>query len=313
MILPSEVRERVVVSGIVWDLTGPRLRCVAPTSNRVSMVPLLEQRISYRCLSPGVRHCTGWFDCNGPYEARFVPCEELQPIAHGRQCAQCRARDGFDAIHQAHLGVPLKVGLRAYLAQPHFLYVAVIADGTAKVGTAAECRRWVRLAEQGAAAAEYVARTRDGFTVRQIEDALSARLGLRQQVRRDHKVRALASPEPLERLRTAVAALADNARETLTAMSTSDGTELLRGMSWTLPSAADAFFDDIGQTVFPEPLFEREHGFRVVGALGSIVLVETSLTAGGQRYVADLATLTGASIAFGDFHSKLRPMQAALF
>lgn len=313
MPLTSEAREHVVVSGVAWNRTGPRLRCVVRTTKRVSMVPLLEQRISYRCISPGVRHCTGWFDCDGPHEARFMPCDDLQPIAHGRQCAQCRARDGFDAMHQAHLGVPLKVGLRAYLAQPHFLYVAVIADGTAKVGTAAECRQWVRLAEQGAVAAEYIARTRDGFGVRQLEDTLSARLGLRQQLRREHKVQALASPEPLEQLRSTVAELADTARKALTAMSMPIGTEILEGALWTLPTAAEAFFGAIRHSVFPESLNEREHGLRVFGALGSIVLTETSLTPGGQRYVADLGTLAGACVEFGDFHSSVRATQVSLF
>lgn len=313
MPLTSEAREHVVVSSVAWDRTGPQLRCVARTTKRVSMVPLLEQRISYRCVSPGVRHCTGWFDCNGPHEARFIPCDDLQPLAHGRQCAQCRARDGFDAIHQAHLGVPLKVGLRSYLAQPHFLYVAVIADGTAKVGTAAECRQWVRLAEQGAAAAEYVARTRDGFAVRHLEDALSARLGVRQQLRRNHKVQALASPESLGQLRSTVAKLGNAARDALTAMSMPDGTEMLHEASWTLPTAAEAFFTGIRHSVFPESLTEREHGLRVVGALGSVVLAETSLTPGGQRYVTDLGTLAGACIAFGDFQSNLRATQVSLF
>jgi len=309
----SEQNEPLIVSGIPWRVDGPTLRCIGKTSRRVSLLPLIGQRLSYRCVSSGVRYCMGWFDCDGPREARFVPCVDLQTITSGKQCAECRARDGFDAIHQAHRGVPLKAALRAYLAQPHYLYVAVIADGTAKAGTATDCRRWIRLAEQGAAAAEYVARTRDGFAVRHLEDAISAELGVRQQVRGAQKVTALASPEPLESVRAKVAVLADAARRALGTMHVPEGTEILAGERWEIPACATEFFSNGRHTPFPERLNEREHGFRIQAALGSVVLAETSVTSSGRRYIADLSTLVGSCIELGDFSSALRPTQDALF
>ncbi|WP_256127635.1 hypothetical protein [Arthrobacter sp. SDTb3-6] len=118
-------------------------------------------------------------------------------------------------MHDFHRSGIGPAGLKAYLAQPHWLYVATFADGTVKVGTASQRSKWSRLAEQGAIVARYVAHARDGSVVRVLEDAVSAGLGLTQFVRGTAKFAALLQPRPGAELEAANAAAAGTVRDFL--------------------------------------------------------------------------------------------------
>ncbi|WP_288023795.1 DUF2797 domain-containing protein [Arthrobacter sp.] len=142
------------------------------------------------------RYCLGFSVVLGPNDAEHHSCPTLQAAERGYQCGSCFARDDFRFMHDSHrrgIGPP---GLKAYLAQPHWLYIATFADGTVKVGTASQRSKWSRLAEQGAIVARYVAHARDGSVVRMLEDAVSAELGLTQCVRGAATFASLLQPKP---------------------------------------------------------------------------------------------------------------------
>nr|WP_321164498.1 DUF2797 domain-containing protein [Arthrobacter sp. Soil763] len=99
--------------------------------------------------------------------------------------------------------------------QPHWLYVATFANGASKIGTAADLRKWNRLAEQGAVTARYVARAADGRVVRILEDQVTRDAGLPQQIRSAAKAAALTAPPPETTLEALNARAAAAVRELL--------------------------------------------------------------------------------------------------
>ncbi|MGA9870759.1 MAG: DUF2797 domain-containing protein, partial [Rhodococcus sp. (in: high G+C Gram-positive bacteria)] len=103
-------------------------------------------------------------------------------------------------MHTVHRGGFVSKSLEPHVMQPHWLYIATFANGVHKVGTAANTRKWGRLAEQGAICAEYVAWAVDGKVVRLLEDRVTEELQVRQAVRSSAKAAALALPVDTERL-----------------------------------------------------------------------------------------------------------------
>ena len=83
-----------------------------------------------------------------------LPVPAGQGAERGFQCGACFARDDLRHMHDFHRSGHAPAGMRDYLAQPHWLYIATFADGTTKVGTASERSKWRRLAEQGAVVAQ---------------------------------------------------------------------------------------------------------------------------------------------------------------
>jgi hypothetical protein len=212
-------------------------------------------------------------------------------------------------MHDFHRSGIAPAGLRSYLAQEHWLYVATFADGASKVGTASSVRKWARLAEQGAVAAHYVARAQDGRVVRVLEDAVTAGAGLPQQVRSRAKAAALLAPLPGSRLRTINAALADGVR-TLLAGSSQDGFEPVRE-EWVPPATGDLLLTGSPRHAYPHALDGGTHGLSVRSVLGGFALVRTDGTK--LDFVVDLGALKGKRIRFGDFSSAPSPVQDQLF
>jgi hypothetical protein len=206
----------LIFLGVDWtDPATPHLR-VAPLQ-RGAPARLLpyNQAWSYRAVADQPRRCTGYFDLAVTPPAH-VTCRDLRVVARGVQCPTCRHREGFTAAHTTHrqgasaAAVPDHV--RQYLTQPHQLYLDVFADGTSKVGTAAQSRLHSRLAEQGPVAAVYVARGTDGAVIRQAEALVADRfVALRKSVTTRRKLTSLQqSPIDTESLRRDLDGLAEN-------------------------------------------------------------------------------------------------------
>lgn len=85
---------------------------------------------------PG-RWCLGHQLIKDRTHRTLVPCPTGSLIARGTQCAPCEAADQSRPMHEFHRTGRASPGLRDYLDQPHWLYVATFAQGTTKVGTAA--------------------------------------------------------------------------------------------------------------------------------------------------------------------------------
>ena len=170
-------------------------RCACRTLAAPSPTLTLDAgtRLGFRLAAAG-KHCLGHHKVHGPADRDHVLCPDRAPAARGSQCERCFVLDDSRLIHDFHRGGRVPPGLRAYLMQPHWLYVATFANGASKVGTASHPRKWNRLAEQGAVVARYVARAEDGRVVRLLEDMITRDAGLPQQVRAAAKAAALRRP-----------------------------------------------------------------------------------------------------------------------
>ncbi|MCQ9166109.1 DUF2797 domain-containing protein [Arthrobacter sp. STN4] len=212
-------------------------------------------------------------------------------------------------MHDFHRSGIGPAGLKAYLAQPHWLYVATFADGTVKVGTASQRSKWSRLAEQGAIVARYVAHARDGSVVRVLEDAVSAGLGLTQFVRGTAKFAALLQPRPGAELEAANAAAAGTVRDFLGTAGV-DGFEPV-SEQWERSAFADAVARPGQRIAYPLPLASGEHGVRLNAMVGSYALVSVDDTE--TVFLADLAALKGRKIDFGNYTTDVPAFQESLF
>ena len=177
------------------DGGSPVLRLQDPAGGFNELGLDAGSRLGFRLAAAG-KFCLGHHKVHGPADRDHVLCPDRAPAVKGSQCERCFVVDDSRLIHDFHRGGRVPPGLRAYLMQPHWLYVATFANGASKVGTASHLRKWNRLAEQGAVVARYVARADDGRVVRILEDMVTRDAGLPQQVRSAAKAAALAAPAP---------------------------------------------------------------------------------------------------------------------
>lgn len=300
-----------LVRGITWSADGPALALTTDDGGlRLPLGPglWLRFRVEYGAGVPA-RYCLGFSVVLGPNDAEHHSCPTLQAAERGYQCGSCFARDDFRFMHDFHrsgIGPP---GLKAYLAQPHWLYIATFADGTVKVGTASQRSKWSRLAEQGAIVARYVAHARDGSVVRMLEDAVSAELGLTQFVRGAAKFASLLQPKPEAEL-DAVNATASDAAHAFLSTCALDGFETVTERFDLGPFAAAVARSD-RRIAYPLPLSCGEHGMRLDSMVGSYALVALDDT--GTAFLADLAGLKGHKIQFGDYATEVPALQESLF
>jgi len=207
------------------------------------------------------KRCLGHHKVHGPADRDHVSCPDRAAAARGTQCGPCFAVDDSRLIHDFHRGGYVPPGLRSYLMQPHWLYVATFANGASKVGTAANLRKWHRLAEQGAVVARYVARADDGRVVRVLEDLVTRDAGLPQQVRSAAKAAGLTAPPPAAALDERNSRLAARVRVLLRGAG-QEGFEVV-DERWLRPALADAACTPAARHAYPHDLGSDAHGFRI--------------------------------------------------
>ncbi|MHA7277835.1 DUF2797 domain-containing protein [Arthrobacter sp. Hz1] len=309
---------RFLCRGVSWHRDGPALELATPDGAQTELkLPVVgsAQRdgvdLGFRVLSGyGERHCLGFHSVCGPDSRDHTACPQQATAERGYQCGRCFARDDLRFMHDVHRSGVAPDGLLSYLAQEHWLYVATFADGTSKIGTASNLRKWHRLAEQGAVVARYVARADDGRIVRVLEDAVTRHVGLVQAVRSAAKTLALVSPLPPGRLDGINAGFAASVRHLLT-----DGLDLpgfrVADQRWEAPSSWSHVLSAVGAQPYPHNLAAGEHGFRVEALVGPTAL---SFIGGSDvPLLADLSRLKGRRIELGRYCSVVPEVQAALF
>jgi hypothetical protein len=298
----------MVFLGIDWaDAERPVLR-LAPATGGASILVPWDAPLRHRSTASMAKRCCGYFDVSTT-PPTHIACERRRRASQGTQCAECRSAEGFTTAHQAHLGGALPPHVRAYLDQPHWLYLAIFADGSCKIGTAAASRKRTRLAEQGAYAALFVARATDGIAVRQAEAAVAERFQLAQAVPTSRKLRAVQTQVDGDALTARVGDLAETTAPYLSQYATSAAavTSLDNLEPWLRPPCATALFDRTPVERYPFDLTVGEHTLTPVAVSGSVM----ALTSGGpalhrndRLYAVDLSTLRGRiieiAIAFCD-------------
>jgi len=309
---------RYLVHGVFWD--GPATAPAQPDAGHAVLrlqdgggtftdMPLgAGTRLGFRIAARG-KFCLGHHKVHGPKDRDHILCPARAEAARGSQCGPCFAVDDSRLIHDFHRGGRVPTGLRAYLMQPHWLYVATFANGASKVGTASNLRKWHRLAEQGAVVARYIARAEDGRVVRLLEDLVTRDVGLPQQVRSAAKAAALAAPESAVELEAVNRRLAGEARA-LIAGAGGGGFEVV-DERWNRPALAADACAPAARHAYPHDLGSGAHGFRVDSLSGSIALA--ALDGSGLEFVVDLGQLKGRMIEPGDHGSDVPAVQEALF
>ena len=302
---------RYLVHGVFWPAppaSCPVLRMQAPDGTFHETALDGGTRLGFRLAAEG-KSCLGHHRVHGPARRDHVLCAGPSPAARGNQCERCFVADDFRLMHDFHRGGGVPPGLRSYLMQPHWLYVATFANGASKVGTASDNRKWQRLAEQGAVAASYVARAADGRVVRILEDLVTRDAGLPQQVRAAAKAAALAAPAPASRLRAHNAALATTARHVLSGAG-EDGFDVV-DESWNRPGLAERLCSGTARHAYPHALASGQHGFTIRSICGSFVLA--AVDDADLEFVLDLGQLKGRSIELGEYSSEVPAVQETLF
>ncbi|MCC9192576.1 DUF2797 domain-containing protein [Arthrobacter sp. zg-Y916] len=294
--------------GTGWDRDGAFLRLSDPAGQPAALRLGHGAELRFRIRSEAPRYCLGY---ELVHEEGRKPraCPDQAAAERGYQCRRCFFADEGRLVHNSHRGGDLPAGLRSFLARPQWLYIATFADGTTKVGTAADQRKTLRLTEQGALAAQYVARAANGLQVRILEDAVSSGLGLPQAVRSGHKCASLAAALPDTVLESINAGHADDAR-TLLLDREQQGFDVVKE-AWTRPEAFDAVLQNPGAGLYPLPLGAGEHGLVLRGMLGSTALAATDDV--GLSFLADLTALKGQRLELGAYSSALPALQEPLF
>jgi hypothetical protein len=294
--------------GIAWTPAGPRLRLAAPDGTPEDLPVTQGSRLGFRVVDPQ-RYCLGSHRVLSAGERTHVPCRLQAPAERGHQCVNCFLNDDLRFMHDSHRSGRAPEGLLAYLAQPHWLYVATFANGASKVGTVAQVRKSLRLAEQGAVAARYVARARDGRVVRVLEDAVSGNTALTQAVRGAAKFAGLLAPLPLAEVDLLNSGHAATVRDLLAAVQV-EGFDVV-DEQWQVPALAAPVLDDGVKRGYPGSFASGDHGFIVEGLLGSVAAAR--LQEGGPIFLMDLGGVKGRRIAVGDFVSEKPVVQEPLF
>ncbi|SEB61046.1 DUF2797 domain-containing protein [Streptomyces melanosporofaciens] len=296
-----------VCHGVTWATGDPRLLLAPLPGGPLAYVEIMNQRLGYQVSGTG-RWCTGRYRFVDTHRVEAVACPDRAAAEQSGQCARCAGQDDFRFAHQFHQGGHAPVALTAYMAQPHWLYLATFADGTTKVGTAAESRKRSRLDEQGALVATYLTKSPDGRAVRFLEDALTRRLGLPQTVRAAAKLRALAELRDLAPVLSSHEKELARAAEALADMNIPAVWE-----AWTPPSEGDLLRTaGTERALYPHDPREGEHGLVPLACAGSQVLAVLDSN-DDLPYLLDLGTLKGRRITLGPFSSPSAAVQSALF
>ncbi|MCO4256867.1 DUF2797 domain-containing protein [Pseudarthrobacter cellobiosi] len=309
---------RYLVHGVFWDGApaqtvrhdggSPVLRLQSPSGDLREVSLEAGARLGFAVADHG-RFCLGHYKVHSASSRDHILCPASARAVKGKQCERCFVLDDSRLIHDFHRGGRVPDGLRTYLLQDHWLYVATFAGGASKVGTASHLRKWNRLAEQGAVVARYVARAEDGRVVRLLEDMVTREAGLAQQVRSAAKAEALAGPLP--------AAALDGINERhAAAVRTLLGQAAVEGFStvdelWVRPAQAAGLCASTARHTYPHPLEQGKHGFGITALSGTNALASVAGT--DAAFVVNLGRLAARTIVLGDFASEVPAVQESLF
>lgn len=299
--------------GSSWDSDGPVLSLALPDGRAAPVRLEAGTELRFAVLDGGAgggaRFCLGASVLDSEGQRRQLPCPGQYPAGRGYQCESCFTRDDLRHMHQSHRNGYVPRALEPYLAQPHWLYVATFAGGRTKVGTASDRRKDLRLAEQGAIAAQYVARADNGRVVRVLEDRVTAVLGLVQAVRSGAKAAELARHGAVDGLQSTNDRHAAAARALLAADTGLRGFEVVQ-QRWQPPARSAAVLE-AGALPYPLGLHSGEHGLIISAVLGPTALVRVD--GSEEHFLADLSQLKGRRLVMGPYRSCLPALQAVLF
>ncbi|WP_334123927.1 DUF2797 domain-containing protein [Glutamicibacter sp.] len=263
-----------------------------------------------------LKFCLGYITMNRDGSRNVLPCPKNKALRTGTQCESCRRLDHSKFMHHFHKTGEAPEGMRKYLEQPHFLYIASFAHGATKVGTTSTQSQWTRLAQQGAVIARYIARANDGTAIRVLEDLVTEHVGLSQQVRQKSKIKGLVGWElDYQQLDVTNEQAANQARDFLATQRGLEnyGVQLLDQL-WEQPSFARPVIDAWNTRslhAWSSTVAGSRHKLRIRGVLGQSVMADSG--EGTTLRLLDAAELKTREVELSEERGEFQEEQSALF
>lgn len=299
----------LTIVGVEWSDGEPTVRAFEGNATESTHVELVGLRLNYRAGPDSPRQCLGRPEVT-EQGSRHLDCSHA-PESGQRQCTRCAIAEATFAsnLHHAHTKerASIDAAFRVHLAKPNVLYLAGFRDGSIKVGTSAVGRRYGRLAEQGAWSARISVEASDGYAVRDLEDQVTAELGLPQSVSARRKLDGMATPVPDVRLEVELSRWRSMVGELVEA--SNDERFVALDESWRHPRARADAWDHIH--LYPLDPATGQHDLEVVEACGRLVAVRRP--GSSDTFVFDLQRVYGVQLELGQFTSDELAVQDSLF
>jgi hypothetical protein len=300
--------ETVYVVGVSWRENFSYLNVVLGDQTERHYVPAAGLHMSFKVDQQKARRCLGYAQ-RSHEDITYVACKNVPEL--GRLCASCNKSDKIQSanLHQAHRRdmALMEPKIKQYLEHPHRLYLAIFRDGSTKVGTTRGANGGQRLIEQGAWFAHYVALANNGFEIRELEDLLTASIGLKQAVNSTRKVMGHMQPLEDEILRSKLSEIQSASNDVLDERWSDSVSQL--NVSWSNPATELTTWTRTAK--YPSPLDAGTHDFEIDSMIGRLAGI--SMLGFPQTLIADLYSLFGQPLQFGDYEADGISIQEALF
>ena len=296
------------LTAVSWRSGEPFLRFQPRDDNSATFVEARDLFLRFRVVIDQPRRCIGQTkrteEGSSHQECDSVPTS-------GRYCERCQTAENVNAanMHQAHRKGRSEIdkAMAAYLSHPHRLYLAVFRDGSIKVGTTRGRSGDTRLIEQGAWAATYIAEVEDGFTVRELEDAVTEQLGVVQAVDTRRKILGHLHHLPNQELKQTLSRLSNETEKVLSEQLGSRGS--LINEPWSNPMMNEEVWGKL--VSYPSSINEGAHELTIHSMVGRLAACHK--TGFGDTFLLDWQPLLTLPLETGTFEVDELAMQESLF
>ena len=296
------------LTAINWHAEEPFLQFRVQGQESAQLMSANELELRFRVVAGRERQCIGTVE-RSEDGSTSVQCDS--PAVSARQCERCQTKDNIAAanMHQAHRRGRDAIGkaMAAYLTHPHRLYVAIFRDGSTKVGTTRGVSGGNRLVEQGAWYASYLAQAHDGFFVRELEDSITEKLGIRQAVDTRKKFAGHLQPLLDQELENQLTQLANEIQKFLSKEIGAKGS--LLDDQWSNPRIEDQAWTNL--VSYPTVINQGAHEFTIKSMVGRLAVCNRMGFA--ENFLLDLQPLLTQPLETGDFEIDEFIMQDSLF
>jgi hypothetical protein len=160
-----------------------------------------------------------------------------------------------------------------------------------------------------------VARAGNGIDIRKAEAQVSSGLGIRQAVPGRRKLAAAERRIDVTALTATLDTAADDVRAFLSSAAGAAHWEVAPEPvpRWEMPAVARALVDATPLVRYPEDLAAGQHSLFIRAARGPVVMFTVEPSPDADLYAADLTSMRGVRLTFGEYHSHVSAVQPALF
>ena len=303
-----DINNPFYLTSVSWQNQKPLLRFQAQRDNSTTFVEAENLFLRFRVINNQPRRCIGATKRTEEGSSHQV-CD-LEPTS-GRYCEKCQTVENVNAanMHQSHRKGRAEIGktMAAYLSHPHRLYLAAFRDGSMKVGTTRGSSGNRRLIEQGAWLATYVAEVEDGFFVRELEDEITAQLGVTQAVDTRRKILGHLHHLSDQQLTQSLSELSSETENLLRDHLGNRGSFI--GEPWSNPMVDAEVWGGLAQ--YPGSMKEGAHELTIHSMVGRLAACHK--TGFSDAFLVDMHSLLTLPLETGTFAVDELALQESLF